>query len=178
MSEETIKFCHFCSSPLEKRPIEGRIRRYCPRCRIPIYENPVPAACTVVIDHRGCLLLVKRRVPPKQGMWCLPGGFIECGETPEQAAVRELKEETGLDGRIHRLIGVTTSPGSLYAAILVIAYLVTRFSGRVIAGDDAEDAAFFTREALPDIAFESHQSFIRIYYSTLALPKQLTDNFG
>jgi ADP-ribose pyrophosphatase YjhB (NUDIX family) len=169
MVDKVIQFCHFCSFPLEKRPIEGRIRRYCPRCQIPIYENPVPAACTVVVDHHDRLLLVKRGVAPKQGMWCLPGGFIECGETPAQAAVRELKEETGLDGRIHTLIGVTTSPGSLYTAILMIAYLVTHYSGQAAAGDDAADVAFFPRKKLPDIAFESHQSFIRLYYSTLAL---------
>lgn len=165
---KTIQFCHFCSFPLEEKPIDGRMRRYCPRCRLPIYENPVPAACTVVVDDRGRLLLVKRRVAPKQGMWCLPGGFIECGETPEQAAVRELKEETGLDGSVHSLIGVTTTPGTLYTSILVIAYLVTRFSGQAAAGDDAAEVAFYPREDFPEIAFESHQSFIRIYYSALA----------
>ena len=145
------------------------MRCYCRQCRLPIYENPVPAACSVVVDDRGRLLLVKRGVSPKQGKWCLPGGFIECGETPEQAAVRELKEETGLDGSVHSLIGVTTTPGTLYRSILVIAFLITCFSGQAAAGDDAADVAFFPKEDVPEIAFESHQSFIRIYYSALAL---------
>jgi mutator protein MutT len=135
---------------------------------MPIYENPVPAACVVLINDHNRILLVKRRVAPKPGMWCLPGGFVESGETPEQAAVRELQEESGLTGRINALIGVTTSPGSLYQSIMMVAYLVTSFSGSIIAGDDASDVAFFDPNHLPDIAFESHQSFIRLYYSTLA----------
>lgn len=122
----------------------------------------------VLIDDRNRLLLVKRGVAPRQGMWCLPGGFMETGETPEQTAVRELQEETGLTGRINTLIGATTSPGTLYESILVIGYLVTRFSGSAMAGDDASDVNFFKKDHLPDIAFESHHSFIRLYYSALA----------
>jgi len=161
------QFCHFCASRLENRHVEGRMRLYCPRCHRPIYENPVPAACVVLIDNRQRLLLVKRRVAPKAGMWCLPGGFVESGETPEKAAVRELMEETGLTGRINSLIGVTTSSGSIYASILMIGYLVTCFSGSPTAGDDASDVDFFEYAHLPDIAFESHRSFIRLSYSGL-----------
>lgn len=168
VEKETKQFCHFCASHLENRYVEGRMRLYCPRCRTPIYENPVPAACVVLIDDHNRLLLVKRGVAPKKGMWCLPGGFVESGETPEQAAVRELHEETGLTGLINTLIGVTTSPGTLYKSILIIGYLVTCFSGSTMAGDDASDVDFFNNDRLPDIAFESHQSFIRLYYSTLA----------
>jgi len=168
MEKAAKQFCHICATRLEDRWIEGRVRRYCSSCRLPIYENPVPAACTVTIDPLDRVLLVKRRVAPKAGMWCLPGGFVECGETPEQAAVRELKEETGLEGRIHTLIGVTTSPGTLYPSILLVAYLVTNYSGSPAAGDDACDLAFFSRQHLPDVAFNTHDSFIRLYYSVLA----------
>lgn len=167
MQKETKQFCHSCALPLENRRIEGRIRQYCARCRKPVYENPVPAACVVLVDDRNRLLLVKRRVAPKPGMWCLPGGFVECGETPERAALRELQEETGLTGRINTLIGVTTSPGTLYRSILLVGYLVTSFSGSATAGDDASDVNFFEIENIPDVAFESHQSFIRVYYSIL-----------
>ena len=163
---KSIKFCHFCSNALVHRHVEGRTRLYCESCQLPIYENPVPAACVVLIDDQERILLVKRSVDPKKGQWCLPGGFIECGETTEQAALRELREETGLNGQINTLIGVTASPGTLYKSILLVGYLVTHFSGMAEAGDDASDLAFFDRNDLPEIAFESHRSFIRLYYST------------
>jgi 8-oxo-dGTP diphosphatase len=166
MQKRTKRFCHFCAAALENRHVEGRVRLYCPECRTPIYENPVPAACVVLVDHHQRLLLVKRGVAPKQGMWCLPGGFVESGETPEQAAVRELQEETGLTGRISTLIGVTAGPGTLYQSILMLGYLVTRYTGSAMAGDDASDLMFVEKSQLPDIAFETHQSFIRLYYST------------
>lgn len=160
------RFCQFCADTLEERHIDGRMRLYCAQCQEPVYENPVPAACTVLVDERQRILLVKRNVTPRQGLWCLPGGFVECGETTEQAAIRELREETGLTGRINRLIGVTTSPGSIYQSILLVGYLITRFSGSVVAGDDASAVAFFDNDHFPEIAFESHRSFIRLYYST------------
>ena len=163
---KTIRFCHFCSNALVQRHIEGRTRLYCENCRLPIYENPVPAACAVLIDKQKRILLVKRDVEPKKGHWCLPGGFIECGETTEQAALRELQEETGLNGQINTLIGVTTSPGTLYRSILLVGYLITHFSGLAVAGDDASAVAFFDHDNLPEIAFESHRSFIRLYFST------------
>ena len=166
MELKTKRFCHFCSHALEQRHIEGKTRLYCAKCQQPIYENPVPAACVVLIDNQQRILLVKRNVPPKEGQWCLPGGFIECGETTEQAALRELQEETGLTGHINTLIGVTTSPGTFYKSILLVGYLVTHFLGSAKAGDDAAEVAFFSRNHLPEIAFESHRSFIRLYYST------------
>jgi 8-oxo-dGTP diphosphatase len=168
MEKRVIQFCPFCAAALQSRHVDGRIRPYCPGCRTPIYENPVPAACVVLIDDRHRLLLVKRRVAPKPGMWCLPGGFVECGETPEQAALRELHEETGLTGRVNTLIGATTSPGTVYKSILLLGYLVIRYSGSAVAGDDASDVHFFKKDHLPDMAFESHRSFIRLYFSTLA----------
>jgi ADP-ribose pyrophosphatase YjhB (NUDIX family) len=162
------QFCHFCASPLESRHVEGRNRLFCSTCQTPIYENPVPVACVVLVDEHNRILLVKRGVEPKQGMWCLPGGFIETDETPEQAAIRELKEETGLTGRINTLIGVTTTPGTLYKSILMVGYLVTHFSGSAAAGDDAVDVSFFSKDVLPELAFDSHRLFIRIYHSALS----------
>lgn len=154
-------FCHFCAARLVHRQIDGRERLFCPECQRPIYENPIPAACTVLMDRVGRILLVKRGVAPKIGMWCLPGGFIETDETPEQAALRELREETGLDGRIRTLVGATTIPSRLHTAILMIGYLVTTYSGRPRPGDDATDVRFFSPDHLPEIPFDSHRSFIR-----------------
>ena len=163
-----ITYCHYCGSELIRKWCEGQSRLYCERCRQPIYENPTPATCLVVGNSKRQILLVKRSVEPKIGFWCLPGGYIELGETPEQAALRELKEETGLDGQIHRLLGATTNPHDENDKILMLGYLVTAFSGNLKAGDDASDVAWFPANGLPEIAFESHIKFLRIFLTTIS----------
>ncbi len=157
--------CHFCGSLLTKKFCDGRDRLFCKKCNEPIYENPLPATCVVLVDDKERLLLVKRSVEPKIGHWCLPGGFIEIGESPEKAALRELKEETDLSGRIDALLGVTATTSTLYSSILMVGYLVKQYSGTPLAGDDAMEAVFFEQDKLPEIAFDSHQSFARIYYA-------------
>ncbi|MBI9086656.1 MAG: NUDIX domain-containing protein [Desulfobacterales bacterium] len=161
-------FCHFCGGRLIRKHMEGRQRRFCAACNLPIYENPVPATCVVVVGPDGRLALVKRAVDPKKGMWCLPGGFMELGETPEQAAARELEEETGLRGRMGPLLGVIATPNRDYDTVLMVGYLVTDPTGVLIAGDDADQCRWFSPAALPPIAFSSHQTFIETY---LARPR-------
>ena len=138
---------------------------YCEHCRQPIYENPTPATCLVVVNHRQQILLVKRSVDPKIGFWCLPGGYIELDETPEQAALRELKEETGINGQIQRLLGATTNSHDKNDKILMLGYLVSNFNGNLKAGDDASDVAWFAVNRLPEIAFASHINFIKMVSS-------------
>jgi ADP-ribose pyrophosphatase YjhB (NUDIX family) len=91
---------------------------------------------------------------------------MELGETPEQAALRELEEETGLSGKIDMLLGVTANQSSQYETVLMVGYLVKDYSGAPIAGDDASDAAYFHIDELPEIAFESHKKFIRASFKT------------
>jgi len=135
------------------------------RCAGPIYENPVPATCTIVADGEKRILLVKRSVEPKKGYWCLPGGFMELDETPEQCALRELREETGLSGKIKLLLGVRANPSPMYHTVHMTGYLVNEFSGTPVAGDDADEVKWFSIHALPEIAFDSHRHFISIYIS-------------
>ncbi len=163
------KFCHYCGSGLIEKFFEGSLRPFCENCREPIYENPIPATCLVVVDQKNRVLLVKRSVEPKKGFWCLPGGFIELGETPETAALRELKEETGLSGQIDMLLGVSSNPSKQYHTVLMVGYLVKQYSGTLIPGDDADEAARFYYDELPEIAFDSHARFIRIYYAASAV---------
>ncbi|MDX9786586.1 MAG: NUDIX hydrolase [Desulfobacterales bacterium] len=157
------KFCPYCGGPLTKKWWEGTERLFCDTCIKAIYENPLPAACTVVVDNQNRILLVERSVAPQAGKWCLPGGFMELGETSEGAALRELKEETSLTGRIDTLLGVTTSRGEHHPMVLLIGYLVTNYTGDPVAGDDASDVGFFPISNLPEIAFSTHRHFIRIY---------------
>ena len=154
------QFCHFCSGALKRKFIEGRERLYCAACNQPIYENPVPATCVVVTSKQSHLLLVKRNVDPKIGWWCLPGGFMEMGETPEMAALRELKEETGISGRIDRLIGVCSDKSPQYHTVLMIGYLAEHNGGKPSPGDDAEEVRWFPFTEIPPIAFTSHTYFI------------------
>ncbi len=157
------KFCHFCANKLIKKNIEGRLRLYCNKCDCPIYENPVPANAAIVINNQNKLLLVKRGVLPHIGSWCLPGGFMEIGETPEEGVLRELKEETGLCGKIELLIGATQTNNPFYHSILILCYLIKNYKGLLIAGSDSIDTAFFPLTDLPKIPFTSHENFIRIY---------------
>jgi len=156
-------FCHFCGKSLIRCYVEGRERFYCENCQTPIYENPVPANAVVLVDKNERLLLVKRSVEPKIGSWCLPGGFMELHEKPDEAALRELKEETGIVGTIDHLLGLTTHDSPRYQTILMIGYLVKVYEGNLQAGDDASEVKFFDFSQLPEIAFDSHIQFIHMY---------------
>jgi len=105
--------------------------------------TPQLSADCVVFDRAGRLLLVKRGHAPFKGRHALPGGFVEIGETVEAAALRELMEETGLAGKIVRLIGIYSDPkrdprGHTVSA----AFLVRVRSTKPVAGDDAAGAEF------------------------------------
>jgi len=163
------QFCPYCGDKLDMRVLDGVERLFCQTCRDAVYENPIPATCLVVPNSDGHVLLVKRKVPPKKGKWCLPGGFMELEESPEQGALRELKEETNLTGRIDRMLGVIATASSLYHTVLLIGYLVSEWSGMPKALDDAEAIRFFPRDNLPPIAFTSHEHFIRIYDAAYAI---------
>jgi len=158
------KYCLYCGQPFTQKKVEGRIRLFCIQCNAPYYENPTPASCLVVIDDKENILLVKRNVEPYIGSWCLPGGFIELEETSEEAALRELKEETGLTGKIKSLLGVTSSYSPQYYSVILVGYLVRSFTGMLHPGDDVSDAAYFHLDELPDIPFDSHIRFIQTYY--------------
>lgn len=162
-------YCHYCGGKLSQKFMEGKNRLFCKSCNKPIYENPIPASCIVVPDNEENVLLVKRSIEPRKGYWCLPGGFMELGENPDQSALRELKEETGLSGRIDMLLGITSNVSPVYFTVLMMGYLVKDYTGTLKAGDDAADAAWFHPEELPEIAFESHLKFIRTYYAAYAV---------
>lgn len=153
-------YCPFCAGRLIQFVAENRSRLRCSQCHTILYENPIPATCLVVLDPERRILLVRRSVEPHIGEWCLPGGFMELAEQPEQAALRELFEETGLHAEIDRLIGVRSNPSSLYHTVLLVGYLVTRYEGIPVAGDDASAIDFFAYDSLPEIAFDNHARFI------------------
>ena len=139
------------------------MREYCPRCDTVFYENPLPVASAIVVNKKREVLLVKRKNDPYQGMWCLPIGFAETGEAVREAALRELHEETGLQGEIARLVDVDTVDDSYYGSMAIITYEVRRTGGKVAAGDDAVEARFVPIDELPPLAWEANRRAVDRY---------------
>lgn len=110
----------------------------------------IPCVGAVVFDDRGRLLLVKRANPPAQGLWSLPGGRVEPGESAEEGVVREVAEETGLRVQVEREVG-TVERAAPSGDTYVIRDFLCAGTGRIAAGDDAADARFFEPRELPDL---------------------------
>lgn len=138
----------------------GRPRQTCPHCGYVHYHNPVPGV-GVIIEMDGGVVLVKRRFEPRAGWWCLPAGFLEADESAEEGAVRECKEETGLDVTVDDLFGVYSFPEGMQRSGLVIFYTVRVLGGELRAGDDAEQVRVFALDDLPEnIAFRTHRQVL------------------
>lgn len=102
----------------------------------------------VVTDPAGRLLLIRRGHEPGAGLWSLPGGRVEPGETDEQAVSREVAEETGLVVRPGSLVGAVRRAGAGGAVLDIYDYAATVTGGDLAAGDDADDARWVTRAEL------------------------------
>lgn len=155
-------FCPICGAKLEPRDDGQSERPSCAACRRFYYLNPIPAACCLV-RRGGELLFVQRAVEPCKGLWSLPGGFVEVGETTEEAALRELEEETGLRGSGAHLIGASTKQSRHTGAVTVLAYLITHWEGALTPATDASEAGFFARDRRPPLAFEAHRELLGIF---------------
>ena len=157
MSPFEPSYCPRCATALEPRDEHGTMRPTCPACGYIWYRNPVPAAGVLMVEA-GQVLLVRRKYEPRAGHWCLPAGFMEAGETPEHTAVRELREETGLVGRLTGLFGVYAGFDDPRVRAVLILYTAERDGGTLTPGDDAIEAAWFPLEDLPpEIAFAAHR---------------------
>ena len=120
-----------------------------------LHKNPALAADLVVFDRHGRLLLIRRKNPPFKGRYALPGGFVEYGETAERAALRELREETGVKAKSPRLIGVYSNPKrDPRGHVVSIAYLVLVGTAEAKGGDDAKSAAFIDNWRDKKLAFD------------------------
>lgn len=118
-------------------------------------KTPLLTVDCVVFDAAGRLLLIKRKKPPFEGQYALPGGFVDIGETVEAAALRELKEETGVEGKIEALIGVYSDPGRDPRGHTVSAAFLVRTDATVAqGGDDAAEANFVSEWRGLTLAFD------------------------
>lgn len=155
-----LRFCPQCGHEMAIREQGGRSRHTCLHCDYVHYHNPVPGVGVIVEMDNG-VVLVKRRFEPRVGWWCLPAGFLEADESVKDGAVRECKEETGLDVVVDDLFGVYSFPEGMQRSGLVIFYTAHAVGGELRAGDDAEDVRVFPLDGLPEnVAFRTHRQVL------------------
>ena len=143
------KFCPSCGSRLALRENEGQARPVCPDCGRVMYYDPKLAA-TCVVERDGRTLFVQRAMPTGYGLWSLPGGYVDRGELVEDAAAREVLEETGLQVVTEDLIGVFSQAQH---PVVVVAYTASETGGELNAGPECLDLGFFALDELPPLAF-------------------------
>jgi ADP-ribose pyrophosphatase YjhB (NUDIX family) len=138
----------------------------CTKCgnEIEVYRNPIPTVDIIIeIESRG-IVLIKRRNPPHG--WAIPGGFVDCGESLEEAAVREAKEETNLDLDSIRQFHTYSAPDRDPRHHTITTVYIAKADGRREAKDDALELGIFTRSNLPEeIAFD-HRKILEDYFRT------------
>ena len=143
------KFCRRCGHALAERDVEGKRRRYCPGCGYVAFLDPKLAA-VVLATKDGELVLVRRDIEPAIGKWSLPSGYVDRGEAVEDAAVREVKEETGLDIRLSGFVGLYSRTGS---PVVLAAYAAEVVGGAMEAGPEVQETALFPPDRLPALPF-------------------------
>ncbi|MCX5830797.1 MAG: NUDIX hydrolase [Deltaproteobacteria bacterium] len=163
-------YCTTCGKTLETDTLDGKERQVCSNCREVFYENPLPVATVILPGLNREILLVKRAREPFKGMWCFPIGFAEVGESIEDAALRELKEETGVEGKIVQLIDVSTHKNPFYGDLLIVSFEAEKIGGEEEPGDDASDCRYFPVMSLPKLAFDSQ---VRAIEKFIGLKKDL-----
>jgi ADP-ribose pyrophosphatase YjhB (NUDIX family) len=125
-------------------------------------RNPL-LTVDAIIEIEGGIILIKRKNPPPG--WAIPGGFVDYGESLEDAACREAKEETSLDIKLIRQFHTYSKPGRDPRHHTVSTIFIAAASGTPVAADDAKEIGIFTRDSLPkDLAFD-HRQILEDYFS-------------
>jgi NAD+ diphosphatase len=140
----SFQFCPRCARPLVDREASGRTRKACPdvACGFVHWNNPTPVVAAIV-EHEGAVLLARGRGWPEK-MFALVTGFLEAGETPEAGVLREVAEETGLDGEVVALVGVY--PFELRNELLLVFHV--RATGTLTLSDELEETKYVPKERL------------------------------
>jgi 8-oxo-dGTP diphosphatase len=138
----------------------------CPTCgaKVKSYRNPIPTV-DIIIEVAGGIILIKRKNEPLG--WALPGGFVDYGETLEEAARREAHEETGLDISDLRLLGCYSDPSRDPRQHTITTVFVAKGEGKPLAGDDAGYVEVFTPDALPERLCFDHGKILADYNARL-----------
>ena len=164
----SFRFCPLCGGSLESRLLKSGDpeRLVCAACGFVFYLDPKLAVGTIIHDDRGRVVLVRRAIEPGYGKWVFPGGYVDRGEEVQVAAIREAREEVGLDVRIDRLVNIYSYSGR---TPVIIVYAATMVGGCLGCDEEGLEAAFFERSAIPwdDLAFRSTHEALREYYATV-----------
>lgn len=159
MYSQEWKWCPWCGQQLVARVIFQAERMACPSCDFIYFPRP-NIVVLVIVEHAGTILLGRRSMAPGRGKWSFLGGFVSREETVAQAAVREIKEETGLEVELGELVGVYDD---LEAGLVLPVYgarITTATVELVKQVQELDDLAFFSPTALPDMAFPGDRAII------------------
>ena len=162
--ERPYAFCPLCGGGLEPRSLKSTEpeRLVCTVCGFVFYLDPKVAVGTIISNDAGEIVLVRRAIEPGYGKWVFPGGYVDRGELVLSAAVREAREEAGVEIRIDRLLDVYSYPGG---SPIIIVYAATMTGGCLACDDEGLEARLFAPEAIPwhDLAFRSTADALRAF---------------
>ncbi len=161
-------YCPQCSGRLhikEAEPDYHVLACASPTCNFVDWNNPIPVVAALIVKDEK-VVLVKRKVAPFVGRWCLPRGYVKTNENPKAAVVREVRTETGLLVLLKRMLNACNpSPRNLPLNQLTMFYLATVLDGQMAAGDDADEVGLFSPDALPDICFGTDTRIIEDWFA-------------
>lgn len=162
-----IKFCRNCGTAVTYRlPDDGdtRERAVCPHCKTVHYENPLNVVGTLPVMEDGRILLCKRNIEPRKGMWTLPAGFMELAETTAMGARRETDEEAGADIEMGRLFSLVNVPHVGQVHFFYLAHLKAE---KCYPGPETMEAQVFAEADIPweEIAFRTVKVTLERYFA-------------
>jgi 8-oxo-dGTP diphosphatase len=167
--DAVFRFCPVCGHALASRLLKAGEpeRLVCTGCGFVFYLDPKVAVGTIIRDDQGHIVLVRRAIEPGYGKWVFPGGYVDRGEQVQVAAVREAREEAGLEIQINRLIDVYSYPDR---APIIIVYTATMIGGCLACDDEGLEARFFAPDAIPwdELAFRSTHDALKAYLGEAA----------
>jgi 8-oxo-dGTP diphosphatase len=163
----SYRFCPTCGAGLTARLLKAGEpeRLVCGECDFIFYLDPKVAAGTLICQE-GQILLLRRGIEPRYGMWVFPGGFVDRGEHPEDAAIREAREEAGVEVALRGLLGVYHEPTG--SPVILIVYRAELVSGTPEPADETLEVRFFLPGELPwtDIAFPTTRAALHDFIAT------------